>query len=94
MGFSYYAYKKNPKIPMKKLPVRLQNSVARESRAGIVTYCTHTHKYFQNLVALQKNFHKKRLNPEVIFIKRQDIPLDRKFSNLFDGIGCHSVSVG
>ena len=33
-------------------------------------------------------------NPEIIIIKRQDISLDRKFSKLFDGICCHSVSVG
>ena len=32
-------------------------------------------------------------NPGIIFIKRQDIPLDRKFPKLFDGICCHSVSV-
>ena len=33
-------------------------------------------------------------NPEIIIINRQDIPIHRKFSALFDGICCHFVSVG
>ena len=32
-------------------------------------------------------------NPGYIFIKRHDIPLDRKLPKLFDRICCHSISV-
>ena len=34
------------------------------------------------------------LNLKVICIKLQVIPSDRKFSQLFNGITCHFVSVG
>ena len=36
----------------------------------------------------------RRPNPEKISIKLQDIPSIRKFSALFNGIGCKFVSVG
>ena len=66
---------------------------------GIPVNCPHLQRYF-NEDSLPSSSSKSpfspvdfKSNPEISCLNRQDEPLDRKFSALYDGISCQFVGV-